>query len=270
VSDRSLSRGMRVRAVWGPVLRRVSLFLTQSEEDARRLVALGARAEGVRVAGNLKYDVRAPKRSRVAELIRESAAGRLIVVAGSTVGVKAAVEEELVMQALRRVWEERPDVLLVLAPRHPDRFASAYSLALELGVTSATEMLEGKTVPSAPRQTILLDTIGDLAAVYELADVAFVGGSLVARGGHNPLEPAQVGVPVVMGPSYENFRGIVEAMLAENAVLIVGADKLGQVLLGMLADPAEARALGERGRRVFLSQAGATERVVAELMGLVR
>ncbi|WP_179490234.1 3-deoxy-D-manno-octulosonic acid transferase [Granulicella arctica] len=270
VSDRSFARGVRVRTIWGALLWRVTLFLTQSAADAQRLVAIGAHADKVRVAGNLKYDVRAPKRSRVAELIHEAAAGRRIVVAGSTVEGKPSHEEELVMQAMALVWNELPDVLFVLAPRHPDRFSYAYSLAAEFGVTSATELIGGKKVPTTARRTILLDTIGDLAAVYELANVAFVGGSLVKRGGHNPLEPAQFGVPVVMGGSYENFREIVETMRAEDAVRIVSAEELGPMLLELLTNSAEAQALGERGRRVFASKAGATERVVTELMELLR
>ncbi len=220
MSDRSFRRAMQVRLMWDRVLRHVTLFLTQSEEDQRRLVAVGARAEGVLVCGNMKYDVRAPRESRV-------------------------------------------------APRHPERFEYAKSLAAESGVTSATELMVSKAVPAA-RQTILLDTIGDLAAVYELADVAFVGGSLMGRGGHNPLEPAQFGVPVVMGESYENFRGIVEGMRAADAIRIVNGDGLGAELLALLADPAGAKELGERGRQVFLAQAGATERVVRELMGILR
>jgi 3-deoxy-D-manno-octulosonic-acid transferase len=270
MSDRSFRRAMRVRHVWDRVLQHVTLFLAQSEEDAQRLVAVGARTEAVRVGGNLKYDVRAPQQSQVAELIREAAAGRQVVVAGSTVEGKPFHEEELVLQALGVVWQERPDVLLVLAPRHPDRFPYAYSLAVEFGVTSATELVAGKRVPVEARQTILLDTIGDLAAVYELATVAFVGGSLIERGGHNPLEPAQFGVPVVMGDSYENFREIVEAMRAADGIRIVEREGLAAEVIGLLGNSEEAQALGERGRQVFLSKAGATERVVAELLELVR
>ncbi|WP_263384993.1 3-deoxy-D-manno-octulosonic acid transferase [Granulicella arctica] len=284
MSDRSFARAMRVRVVWDKVLRHVTLFLTQSEEDARRLVAVGARAEAVKVAGNLKFDVRAPKESRVAGLIREAAAGRRIVVAGSTVGDKAAHwglgEESDAIHA----WEatcRSLGVLLVVAPRHPERFDLIYSVAMEFPTLRATEMLAGKgkddgysvlltSVKRAQVEIIILDTIGDLAAVYGVADVAFVGGSLAGRGGHNPLEPAQFGVPVVMGPSYENFRGIVEAMREADAIRIVAAEGLGAELVGLLSDPVAAKALGERGRQVFLSKAGATERIVAELMGLMR
>jgi 3-deoxy-D-manno-octulosonic-acid transferase len=120
-------------------------------------------------------------------------------------------------------------------------------------------------------EVVLLDTIGDLAAVYGVADVAFVGGSLIERGGHNPLEPAQFGVPVVMGPSYENFREIVGKMIAEDGIRIVqDKDELEAALIGQLTNREEARAMGERGRRVFERQQGATGRAVAALAGMVR
>ena len=118
-------------------------------------------------------------------------------------------------------------------------------------------------------EIMLLDTIGDLAAVYGVADVAFVGGSLVPKGGHNPLEPAQFGVPVVMGPSYENFKEIVGAMKDAGAIRIVARESLGEALTELLTDHAAAKALGERGRSVFQSQAGATGRTVEALMGLL-
>jgi 3-deoxy-D-manno-octulosonic-acid transferase len=281
MSDRSFGRAMRVRHVWDRVLQHVTLFLTQSEEDARRLVAVGARADAVRVGGNLKYDVRAPRESRVAALVREAAAARPVVVAGSTVEGKPLDEDALVIRAMWEVWATMPDALLVLAPRHPERFDLVYSMAVKFPALRATEMLAGrgrddgtsvlmKADERARVEVIVLDTIGDLAAVYGVADVAFVGGSLVPRGGHNPLEPAQFGVPVVMGESTENFRGIVEAMRAADAVRVVGADGLGAELRRLLENRAEAKVLGERGRQVFLSQAGATGRVVTELMGLLR
>ena len=122
------------------------------------------------------------------------------------------------------------------------------------------------------REIVLLDTIGDLAAVYGVADVAFVGGSLVKRGGHNPLEPAQFGVPVVMGPSFENFRDIVGKMQEAVCASAVVRDKddLEEALVELLTDREAAKAMGERGRRVFEAQQGATARAVEALVGLVR
>ena len=285
VSDRSYARGMRVRAVWRRVLRRVDLFLAQSEEDTRRLAAMGARADAVRAIGNLKYDVRAAKASRVAELIKQAAAGRKIVVAGSTidrVSDNNLSEDEMVIQA----WEGRVrreiGALLVIAPRHPERFGEVEATVMEFCYVKASDWgIAGKNNPpfaksakdGAPGrlEIVLLDTIGDLAAVYGVADVAFVGGSLVRRGGHNPLEPAQFGVPVVMGPSYENFRDAVTKMEEADGIRIVqDKDELEPALVELLTDREEARAMGERGRRVFEAQQGATGRAVAALAGMVR
>jgi 3-deoxy-D-manno-octulosonic-acid transferase len=266
VSDRSFARGVKVRALWGQMLRRVSRFLVQSDEDARRLVLMGAREENVRVTGNLKYDVRAPKQSRVAELIRKAVGDRPVVVAGSTVEDGEAKEEILLMQCWPSVLKKIPEAVIVVAPRHPERFVAAYSAMKEYGTVRATEMLAGTAAPVTPGENILLDTIGDLAAVYELAAVAFVGGSLVRRGGHNPLEPAQFGVPVVMGPSYENFREVVERMQQADGIEIVkNAEELEPALIRLLKNHESAAAIGERGRKVFEAQAGATSRTVQAL-----
>jgi 3-deoxy-D-manno-octulosonic-acid transferase len=308
VSDRSFSRGLRVKWLWSRVLRGVTLWLAQSEEDARRLVAMGASAESVRAIGNLKYDVRAPDRSRVAELIKEAAGGRPIVVAGSTVDAADDFREESIVIL---AWESGPRrdhrALLVLAPRHPDRFGLiesvvcefVYARASDWAVLPASEI--GLPVERRAHNEVrgregelgilLLDTIGDLALVYSVADVAFVGGSLVKRGGHNPLEPAQFGVPVVMGPSYENFRDIVTKMKAADAIAILGqntgvsplrptasgrddasvlVEELEETLVQLMTDREAAKAMGERGRRVFEEQQGATARAVEAIVGMVK
>jgi 3-deoxy-D-manno-octulosonic-acid transferase len=252
------------------MLRRVALFQVQSDEDARRLREMGARAETVRVMGNLKYDVRAPKQSRVAELIRDAVGDRPLVVAGSTVEGKEGEEESLLMQYWPAVLKEIPEAVLVVAPRHPERFAAAYSVMKEYGTVRATELIAGTAGPVVRGGNILLDTIGDLAAVYELADVAFVGGSLVPKGGHNPLEAARFGVPVVMGPSYENFRDVVERMRAADGILIVqNREEFEAALIELLKNRERAAAIGQRGQAVFDAQAGATARTVEALMALL-
>ena len=271
VSDRSFARGVRVRALWRKMLQRVALFLVQSDEDATRLTAMGARADAVRVTGNLKYDVRAPKQSRVAELIREAVGDRPLVVAGSTVEGKEDEEEPLLMQYWSSVLKEVPEAVIVVAPRHPHRFAAAYSVMKEQGTVRATELLAGTAGPVLRGGNILLDTIGDLAAVYQLASVAFVGGSLVRKGGHNPLEAARFGVPVMMGPSYENFRDVVERMQAANGILIVrNGEEFEAALIDLLKNREGAAAIGERGRAVFDAEAGATARTVQALMALLQ
>ncbi len=270
VSDRSFGRSMKVRWLWSRVLRRSTLWLAQSEEDARRLVEMGASPDAVKVGGNLKYDVRAPKVSAVAERIREAAAGRPMVVAGSTVAAlnkDSFSEEELVIKAWEGRVREEFGALLVIAPRHPERFAEVEAAVREFNFAKASDWgaVKGRL------DVVLLDTIGDLAAVYGVADVAFVGGSLIKRGGHNPLEPAQFGVPVVVGPSFENFRDMVTKMQEAKGICIVkGVDQLEEVMVGMLKDRDAARAMGERGRQVFEAQQGATARAVEAIIGMVR
>ena len=272
ISDRSFPRYLRLRLLWRRIFSDVTLFLAQGEESAGRLRAIGAAGSQVRMPGNLKYDLPAPSSTPVTELIRAAAGTREIIVAGSTVAGSAESEEELVLSAMDSIWQLWPSVLLVLAPRHPERFSEAYSRAAgssNRGVTSATELLAGKLLPDDPCQTILLDTLGDLASVYSLGKVAFIGGSLVPRGGHNPLEAARFGVPVVMGPFYENFREMVESMEEAKAIRIVDkrgtSDSLADAFFHLLMD----QSLGQRGRLFFESQSGATARTIAALLPLL-
>jgi 3-deoxy-D-manno-octulosonic-acid transferase len=233
----------------------------------------------VRAIGNLKYDVHAPKESRVAALIKEAAAGRPIVVAGSTTedesGDRASWEEIAVIQGWRHGTGQEPiKALLVIAPRHPERFVGVESAVIEFRYAVVSKWLTNEVVRNGadkPREVVVLDTIGDLAAVYGVADVAFVGGSLVQRGGHNPLEPAQFGVPVVMGPSYENFRDIVSSMQKANAIRVVqNREELLATLAELVANPKVARAMGERGRSVFEKQQGATGRAIEAILATLQ
>jgi 3-deoxy-D-manno-octulosonic-acid transferase len=275
VSDRSFPRYMRLRRLWRPLLGKISLFLAQSAETAERLVKMGAPAERVTVTGNLKYDVRVGGKSSVAEMLRERLAGTLrgearVVVCGSTL----EGEERMLLEAWPAVLASEPRAVMVLAPRHPDRFAAVAGMVAASGfeLARASEFQKRPGTANdrvAAGSVFLLDTIGDLAAMYGLGAVAFVGGSLVPKGGHNPLEPAQFGVPVMMGPSYENFREMVEVMRESDAVRIVSTASLGAAMVEMLRDEVAARALGERGRAVFEAQAGATARTVEALLGLL-
>ena len=273
VSDRSFRRARRFRRLWAPVLRKVSRFLAQSEADAARLRSLGAPPEAVATVGNLKYDAEAPRPSALTETLRTLCGARPVVVAGSTV----EGEEEQILRSFAEVRTAVPEAVLLLAPRHPERFKAVAALAEKFGALRATSLLDpvqGKAVQGksfkleAP--VIVLDTVGDLASVYSLADVAFVGGSLVARGGHNPLEPARFGVPVIMGPSFENFRDVVASMVAADGICIIGdASELTLAVADLLRDSARARSLGKRGQTVFESAGGATARSIQLLMPLL-
>ena len=267
MSDRSFPRAMRMQWIWGHVMREPALWLAQSEEDALRLVIVGVRTEAIKVPGNMKYDIRAPKQSEIAAWIREMAQGRPIFVAGSTVE-GAPAEEELVVGAWKTWMKAQTDAFLVLAPRHPERFAAVEAMLRDVEYVKASEWAAGSV---RAVDAVLLDTIGDLAAVYGIADVAFVGGSLVRKGGHNPLEPAQFGVPVLMGPSYENFRDVVKKLQEAGGIRIVqDGEELGVAATDLMLDRAQAKAMGERGRRVFEQQQGATGRSVKAIVRLIR
>jgi 3-deoxy-D-manno-octulosonic-acid transferase len=275
VSDRSWPRYRRLSRLWQPFLGRLSRVLAQSETDAERLMAIGCQPERVSVAGNLKFDVRAPKEAEATRLLKAVVGGLRLVVAGSTL----EGEEAALLEAWPRLLEADPQLAMVLAPRHPERFRAVAELLQGSGAAwvrrsdwpeaESRPGLEGILKPLKPGQIVLLDTIGELASVYSLASVAFVGGSLIPAGGHNPLEPAQFGLPIVMGPHYANFRVITEDLLAHQAVRTAAREELAGALIGLLKDSAEARAMGERAREVFASEAGATGRCVEAIKKLL-
>jgi 3-deoxy-D-manno-octulosonic-acid transferase len=270
ISDRSWPRYQMLRRLWKPILGRISCVLAQSETDAERLKAIGCRPERVSVSGNLKFDVRATGEAEATHLLKGQAKGLRLIVAGSTLDG----EEAALLDVWPRLLEADPQLVLVLAVRHPERFGAVATLLERSGIpwvkrsdwrTLAMERLQ----PLAAGQIVLLDTIGELASVYSLASVAFVGGSLVPAGGHNPLEPAQFGVPIVMGPHYANFRAITDDLRAHDAVRIVEKENLAKGLLDLLCDRATAEAMGLRALEVFASQAGVTERTLLALQAVL-
>jgi 3-deoxy-D-manno-octulosonic-acid transferase len=268
VSDRSLPRYLRLNRLWRPILRQVSLFLAQSQENGCRFVRIGAAEKSVKVTGNLKYDVRAAETTAMTARLREVLPGSAkIVVAGSTL----EGEEKMLLEEWPKVLEDEPEAVLILAPRRPERFSVVAGLVETAGfdLLRASELVPDRT-PKRNEGIILLNTIGDLASVYSLGKVAFVGGSLVPMGGHNPLEPARFGVPVVMGRSAENFREIVDAMRSAEAIRIVEPSGLGKAICELLKEDDRAQRMGEQGRKVFTAQAGATARTVECLLGLLR
>ena len=271
VSDRSWPRYRLLRGLWKGFLSQLSLVLAQSELDAQRLRALGCLPERVVMAGNLKFDVRAVEEAEATRLLRALAPGADLLVAGSTVDG----EESAIIAAHCSVLSSNPALVTVLAPRHPERFGYVTALLDASGVPwvrrSAWKQADpGSISPVEPHQIVLLDTIGELASVYSLASVAFVGGSLVPAGGHNPLEPAQFGVPIVMGPHYANFRSIAEDLRAHDALRIAHKENLWPVLDELLVDREVAMAMGERARAVFEAQAGATARCVNAITRLLK
>jgi 3-deoxy-D-manno-octulosonic-acid transferase len=266
ISDRSSSGYRRFRLLLKRVLQNVDLFLAQTSEDARRLQEIGAPAERVYVTGNLKFDLPAPAAPPIIVSLRESfqqAATGPVIVCGSTVDG----EEPMLLQAFVNVLASHPRAAMILAPRHPERFGEVAKLLEQLGIRSCRRSLwSGDPIVGG---VLLIDTIGELAALYALADIAFVGGSLVPRGGHNIIEPALHSVPIIVGNHTENFRDIVSLFQSRDAVRVVGPAELPLVFMDLISKPAERIALGRRAGETLRSQMGATQRTLQALEKLL-
>ncbi|MGC1274265.1 MAG: 3-deoxy-D-manno-octulosonic acid transferase [Planctomycetaceae bacterium] len=272
LSSRSFPRYRLVRPFMRRVMADIDRFLVQSDESARRFVDLGADPSRVVVTGSLKFDSldrpgtspRLRARDRVLRYFRLPAP-RPVLVAGSTM----KGEEALVLSAFRRIRASHPNLLLVLAPRHPERFGEVEQLCRGEGwkTMRRTEL----AIDTDPRADIVLvDTIGELATLYQLGTVVFVGGSLLATGGHNILEPAVYGKPIVFGPHMENFREIADGFVAAGAaVRLDDAGELEETLVDLLGDPVRRARLGAAARALVEANRGAKDKTVAVLETLV-
>lgn len=275
ISQRSFPRLRRLQRL-SPRLNRaffssIERFGVQTSEDERRLVELGVDAERIHATGNLKYDTPEPQSHPELEAaIRQLADGRAILVAGSTMNG----EEQLLLDALERRGGGE-GLLLVLAPRHPERWDG---VARELSRRPApwvrrSDLPKGDETARADAgriDVVLLDSLGELASLYRVADIAFIGGTLVPTGGHNPLEPARFGVPVLVGPSMDNFQQIAADFEgAEAWSQVRNANELGEVLGAWLDDPELARETGRRAAELIASGRGAVGRTLELLEPLL-
>ena len=284
ISDRSFARyqryfgrvGFFLRPLLRSALENASAFLMQSEKDAERIRALGAPAERVSVSGNLKYEMDIPAATPLSSWLEAEARrqGRSpIVVAGSVV----ATEEPLALIAFGVVQGEHPNALLVLAPRKPERFEAAAEFIQEsrrkfirrsqLALDAHPQGIAATNgTISRDVTVILLDSIGELASLYRLADGAFVGGSLVPSGGHNILEPAAFGKIPVFGPSMENFSEIASRFVAaEAAIQVESPEDAGVAWIELLRDPERRGRMSMNAKRLVDNSRGATDRVLAEI-----
>jgi 3-deoxy-D-manno-octulosonic-acid transferase len=270
ISDRSLPGYKRFR-FWLPklmekALANVDVFLAQTDKDRKRLIEIGAPESKVTVAGNLKFDVAPPPLPKIVASLRDgfshSGAGPVLV-CGSTL----EDEEGTLLSAFRNILANHPKAVMILAPRHPERFSEVAALVEKLGFRMWRRSLwSGEPLAGG---VLLVDSIGELAALYSLATVAFVGGSLVPRGGHNILEPALYGVPIVTGNHYENFRDVVNFFASRNAVRIVGLAELPLVFMELIENVNERTTLGRNALAALESQRGATERTLSALLRLI-
>ena len=267
ISDRSWPGYRRFRFLLKRIFRSVDLVLAQTEEDRRRLAQLGAPEARLHTTGNLKFDVPAPALPPLVDSLRKALAesgATPVLVCGSTVDE----EEPLLLRAFENILASYPQAVMILAPRHPERFDEVSRLLERLGIRFFKRSLwAGEAVAGG---VLLVDTIGELAALYSLADIAFVGGSLVPRGGHNIIEPAQHGVAIMVGPHTDDFRDIVRLFQSHDALRVVGPAELPLVFMELFSNAGARTALGQRAAAILRSQTGATVRTAEALQELLR
>lgn len=259
LSARSAARYARFPRVMKPLLSGVDCIAVQGVPDGDRFIALGARPEAVVVTGSLKFDIELPPSViESGEAIRRFlGVNRAVLMAGST----REGEESLLLDAYSRLLAVRPDMLLLIAPRHPERFDAVAQLCEQAGLC----VVRHSSAAACPAtvQVYLIDTMGELPAFYAAADVAFVGGSLVPRGGHNVLEPAALGVPVVVGMHTYNFGEIVPMLDAAGALVQVhDIDGLVRAVKRWIADGEVRDKAGAAGRGIVLENRGAAKRLI--------
>lgn len=266
LSDRSAQRYARLSRFAHEVFGTLGLVAAQSEADAQRYRTLGVPPERVTVTGSIKFDVRLPPslQEQSAVIKRIWGEDRPVWIAAST----HEGEDELILAAHRQVLETVPDALVVLVPRHPERFGRVVQLALKQGFQLVKR---SDNRPCDPITNVFVgDSMGELPMFFAAADLAFMGGSLVPHGGHNPLEPAASGVPVVTGPHVFNFAPITEMLIsAEAAVQVASTDELADTVVNWLQDASLRTRVGENGLRVVEQNRGALDRLVSLVKNLL-
>jgi len=260
LSPRAAAGYAWVRPILRAAFRHVHVIAAQTAEDASRFIALGASPDRVRVVGNLKFARQPPKGAEDGPPV--DLGDRVVVIAAST----QPGEEEVILDAARRTWAEHPSMLLVLAPRRPERFDGVARLVVSRGLSLVRRSQQDSRVDEAA-QVFLLDTVGELSRFFPLAKAAFVGGTLVPLGGHNVLEPAVYGIPVSFGPHVENVREAAATLLeVGGGVMVQDATELAALWTRVLSLPAEGVAMGDRARAEMTRRAA----IAPEILSLVQ
>jgi 3-deoxy-D-manno-octulosonic-acid transferase len=252
ISPKSHKNYLRLKSFFSQVFEQVTLFCMQSEEDAGRIKDIGADPAKVMITGNLKFDQKIPATQPNPVKIP---AGRRVITAGST----HRGEEAALLEIFSRLREKYPQLLLIIAPRHPERFDEVEGI-----INSAGYDCQRRTGLKGPvKDVLLLDTIGELRTFYALCDIAFVGGSLVKVGGHNLLEPAAMKKPVIFSRYMFNFKEISEALMSSGGgIMVRDKGELYVQLDTLLSDPERARRMGERAFRVIEANSGAAKKTI--------
>jgi len=262
LSERSVRGYKRYPALVSGALEQLHVALAQSEADGQRLLDCGMPPENLRVAGNLKYDIQLPDGLReAATALRERwGAERPVIIAAST----HEEDDAVVIAAFREVQERIPGALLILVPRHPERFGAVAELARKAGLASERFSEDEACSPAA--DVFLVDVMGKLVDYYACSDLAIIGGSFGATGGHNPLEPAALGLPLICGPDMSNFGEVAERLREAGAmVAVANATGLAQKVIELMGDPARREQMANAGRELVASGRGALQRTLAEI-----
>lgn len=257
------ARGYRKLGRWlAKIFSTIPLIAVQSEEDGERFISLGVRRQQLAVTGSLKFDISVTPElaARAVTLRRQWAPHRPVWIAAST----HQGEETILIQAHKALLKRWPDLLLILVPRHPERFKSVEQQVQKAGLRYI--LRSSHDVPGSDTQVVIGDTMGELMLLYGIADLAFVGGSLVERGGHNPLEPAAHAIPILMGPHIFNFTDIC-ARLRESGGLITVTDQASLVstVAELLTNEAQRRDYGHQAVTVLHQNQGALQRLLTLL-----
>lgn len=258
LSARSARGYQKVSKLTRQMLQSLPLIATQTQNDRERFIQLGAHKEKVHAVGNLKYEITLPASAiERAEAMRALWGNRPVLIAAST----HEGEEEQVLDAARKIRGQFRNLLLIMVPRHPERFDRVAALCRRAGL-STVRRSEGKLCNSQV-QALVVDTMGELPIFYGAADVAFVGGSLVAHGGHNLLEPAALSKPVLTGPHYFNFLEITQQFLNHQAVIeVTNPEQLADTVIELLKDPPRRVEMGVAGRQLIEHSKGASRRLL--------
>ncbi|MGP3593815.1 lipid IV(A) 3-deoxy-D-manno-octulosonic acid transferase [Vagococcus sp. WN89Y] len=256
LSERSAAGYAKLGKFIQSLLRRITLIAAQNAEDSERFIILGAKRSQLKVTGSLKFDISVTPQlaSRAVALRRQWAPHRPVWIATST----HEGEETIMLAAHQALLKQFPDLLLILVPRHPERFPDAIKMVRDAGLSYTTR--SSGEVPSASTQVVVGDTMGELMLLYGIADLAFVGGSLVERGGHNPLEAAAHAVPVLMGPHTFNFKDICARLAqADGLITVTDVDSLTKEITSLLTDEDYRNFYGRHAVEVLHQNQGALQ-----------
>lgn len=262
LSDRSLRQYQKVAFFFHPLLEKFSGIFAQSQEDARRFIALGAAEKCLQALGNLKFDgqMQASCAEKLSPLKKRWSEARSVFIAASTHND----EEAQILSTLKALQAAIPDILLVIAPRHPERFQEVFQLSLNAGFN--TQLRSKEEALSPEMQVLVLDSLGELSGFYSLCDYAFVGGSLIPVGGHNVLEPVAAGIPVFTGMHMQNSKSICQDLLAAKAMqMLSNADALIEALIQLHQNPLLKKNQVANATKILNANQGVVQRYLKTL-----